>query len=310
MFQHSQLRVCQADALPTNPHLCAQGMPPSMLQPLDEGDPAPSFTASSRSVKRHRVATTAAAATTGPSSSHATQLGRHLGCAALTAAAELAAKAAGGGGRATTTSNVGSSLLVDRTDSSEPQHSSDGDAEQPRQQKGTCSGGTTVSREVHRSDAPPPLQRGAAARRRLPSVLQEDGAVHEPCTIDLSRDSTEPPPAKRLRAAVPRMGPPLPLPPEALWVEDRESPPLRADDEDGHYQFEVGENFSRRCECRLAAKGALGAVCQPVACLAPPAGLSPLKLNWGPVGGFACLAFLVYFKQEPCRSSGSQGRSA
>ncbi|GAB4820827.1 hypothetical protein N2152v2_007873 [Parachlorella kessleri] len=265
-----------------------------MHQAPDEAD-VPSFTASSRSVKRRRAAAVAAPAPqlaplpAGLAGS--SRVLRCTGAAELTAAADLAALAASGGaggggaaGRGTTTSNVGSSLLVDRTDSSDPP-----------QRLSRLSNGTAAQQQYHRSDAPPPsgrrrrssLRASWQQRQQQPvSLVGPHHAHHDPQqqqqqqqlseVIDLSRDSSselresepashgsmEPPAAKRpCRGLALRAGAPPALPPEALWVEDRESPPFRSDDEDGHYQFEVGENFSRRFKImRKFGEGTFGRV--------------------------------------------------
>lgn len=136
----------------------------------------------------------------------------------------LAAEAA-----ARTDSAVGSSQQLDRTDS--------------------CGG----SRE---SDEAP-----AAARAGKPAAQQRQNGhqqVQQPVEAGAATAAT-PPPAKRRRVA--RTGIPAPLPAYELQTFDRPSPPFRDDDDNGHYQFEIGENLAPRFKImRKFGEGTFGQV--------------------------------------------------
>ncbi len=49
-------------------------------------------------------------------------------------------------------------------------------------------------------------------------------------------------------AAVLRPGIPAPIELSDFKLPDRHSPPLRGDDKEGHYNYELGDNISSRCE--------------------------------------------------------------
>lgn len=218
-----------------------------MLELLDEGDPQQSITASSRSAKRSRIVNNPA------KSRAASSLQRQLHCAVSNSVgAPIGVGEVMPSGK--TTSNVGSSLLVDRTDSSNPSQLSN-DAVQQEE--------PTDFQEVQHSDAPPPSYAPATSLigsiTHLPATSQQQNVLPQRRGVrtflehsfeEVAEVETAQHLAKRQRCL--RIGPPLPLLPEQLWVEDRESPAERDDDEDGHYQFEVGENFTRRCKkCSL-----------------------------------------------------------
>lgn len=227
-----------------------------MLELLDEGDPQQSITASSRSAKRSRIVNNPA------KSRAASSLQRQLHCAVSNSVgAPIGVGEVMPSGK--TTSNVGSSLLVDRTDSSNPSQLSN-DAVQQEE--------PTDFQEVQHSDAPPPSYAPATSLigsiTHLPATSQQQNVLPQRRGVrtflehsfeEVAEVETAQHLAKRQRCL--RIGPPPPLLPEQLWVEDRESPAERDDDEDGHYQFEVGENFTRRFKImRKFGEGTFGRV--------------------------------------------------
>ncbi|KAL4440678.1 hypothetical protein ABPG77_000387 [Micractinium sp. CCAP 211/92] len=168
--------------------------------------------------------------------------GMHLRSAQKRLLAAAAAEAS-----ARTDSGVGSSQLLDRTDS--------------------CGGPQRRSAEA--ATAAP----GSGGKRRWQQVQQEQAEQVQQAQMQQSQQqtraqqSTRQPPAaaaaepaaKRRRVA--RAGVPVPLPAYELRTFDRPSPPLRDDDCNGHYQFEIGENLAPRFKImRKFGEGTFGQV--------------------------------------------------
>ncbi len=68
--------------------------------------------------------------------------------------------------------------------------------------------------------------------------------------MPLCRPQWQHPQAKR-----PYLRPGIPAETPLSCYPDRASPPVRADDADGHYVFELGENLSSRCGSHACAAG-------------------------------------------------------
>ncbi|KAL4457537.1 hypothetical protein ABPG75_012402 [Micractinium tetrahymenae] len=175
----------------------------------------------------------------------------HLRSAQKRLLAAAAAEAA-----ARTDSGVGSSQQLDRTDScGAPQRRS---AEAGM--AGAGSGGKRRRQQVQQEHAEA-AQAQAQVQQSQQQAWAEQSTRQPPgvaAAAAAAAAAVEPPP-KRRRIA--RAGVPVPLPAYELRTFDRPSPPLREDDANGHYQFEIGENLAPRFKImRKFGEGTFGQV--------------------------------------------------
>ena len=126
--------------------------------------------------------------------------------------------------------------------------------QQQQQEKGKTDSGVGSTQQVDRCASSNPAGDVNSAQPTDKKQQEQQPAAAAPqaegrrTVTGLRAPPSQPRQAKKRKLV--RVGVPAPLPRSQLRVPDRPSPPVRADDADGHYVFEIGENLAPRCESK------------------------------------------------------------